>query len=239
MTTVVVAFPTYISKATVEEKQSMDNPSKYQEYVEHPRYGQGPRVTGLNPSPSDPNVHLHWNTTSLAEKYCRFGGEVAFSIEIAWYTPTEPRLARIPNTAIEADPKELVHVFHAVTHYFDLERVCADCEKPFIFFAEQQKCWYEVLKLRFEVDCIRCHSCRKKKRDRARLLKRYESLIHSEHKSEVELLELASCCVQLVEQGLATPRRLQFARMILKQININSSIRQSHEYVDLFTRSQC
>jgi hypothetical protein len=42
-------------------------PYKYAEFVEHPRYGRGPRITGLNPHPGDPGVHLHWNATTYQE----------------------------------------------------------------------------------------------------------------------------------------------------------------------------
>ena len=36
----------------------------YQEFVDHPRYGRRPILTGLNPSPFDAEVRLHWNATT-------------------------------------------------------------------------------------------------------------------------------------------------------------------------------
>jgi len=35
----------------------------YEDYVPHPRFGQGPQRTGIDPSPYDSDVHLHWNAT--------------------------------------------------------------------------------------------------------------------------------------------------------------------------------
>lgn len=217
----------------------MNIPSQYSHYVDHPTYGKGPRITGLNPSPRDPQVQLHWNSTSSAEKYGQ--GRLVYppSTSVAWLVPVNPPLARIPNTAIEAEPAKQIQTLFPVTHYFDLERVCLDCERPFIFFAEEQKYWYEVLHFDLGANCVRCIDCRKVRQDRRRLLRRYETLFHSEHKTESELLELASCCIQLVEQGMATSRRLQFARMLLKQVDANSSARQTPEYNDLFIRSKC
>ena len=42
-----------------------------------------------------------------------------------------------------------------VTHYYDVTRTCRDCDRPFIFFAQEQKHWYEQLGLPLEADCAR------------------------------------------------------------------------------------
>ena len=39
----------------------------YQHHVDHPRFGRGPRFTGLNPSVFDPDVALGLEATSDAE----------------------------------------------------------------------------------------------------------------------------------------------------------------------------
>src|SRR5262245_27545254 len=93
-------------------------------YVDHPRYGQRPRITGLHPiepatfEPGRPYVIFHWHSSESD---------------------------RIANTAIKADVS-LQHITTMpVTHYFDLKRVCQDCRRPFLFFAAEQKHWYEEL----------------------------------------------------------------------------------------------
>ncbi len=40
---------------------------EYETFVEHPRFGRKPKFTGLDPSPADDGVHLHWNMTSPNE----------------------------------------------------------------------------------------------------------------------------------------------------------------------------
>ena len=72
---------------------------EYAGYLEHPRYGRGPRITGLNPSdqPYKERVFLHWHSQEGA---------------------------RIPNTAVEADIEKQAPATTHVTHYFDSKRIC-------------------------------------------------------------------------------------------------------------------
>src|SRR5947207_2031571 len=46
-------------------------PDNYADYADHPRYGRGPKISGLNPDPLDEGVHLHWNATTIAEVQAR------------------------------------------------------------------------------------------------------------------------------------------------------------------------
>lgn len=214
------------------------NTDKYLEFVEHPRYGRGPRYTGLDPRPTDANVHLHWNTTTHRE----VGASFVLMIGIPWpYGNFSAYIAgtkRIPNTAIPADPSKQIRATVPVTHYFDLERRCRDCKRPFIFFAEEQRHWYEELGFGLESDCVRCTDCRKKQRGIERLRQRYDVLFHTKNKSEQQIFELAECCVKLVEQDVFKPIRLEFARMLLNKIDSDSELRQRREYEDLIRRSR-
>jgi len=110
--------------------------SEYDGYVEHPRFGKRPHHTGLNPETD-------------------FGGDIF----LHWHSPRE---CRIPNTAIASDLSRQTEATIPVTHYYDVKRQCRDCGKPFIFFAQEQKHWYEELKFPLEADCVRCSSCRKR-----------------------------------------------------------------------------
>jgi hypothetical protein len=109
----------------------------FRDFVTHPRYGQGPRITGLDPQdgPETAGVFLHWHS--------REG-------------------VRIPDTAIPADLSRQTPATCAVTHYFDSKRQCADCGEPFIFYADEQKHWYEELGFGLDADCVRCVVCRKR-----------------------------------------------------------------------------
>ena len=94
-------------------------PDEYATYIEHPRYGRRPRITGMNPETVyGGDVFIHWHSS----KKCR-----------------------IPNTAILADLSQQTPATVPVTHYYDVKRHCLDCGRSFLFFAEEQKHWYEVL----------------------------------------------------------------------------------------------
>lgn len=97
----------------------MSDIKPYANFVKHPRYGRQPRFTGLNPQTNfDSHTFLHWHS---------------------------PQSCRIDNTAIVADLDKQVAATVPVTHYYDVERQCRDCNQMFIFFAAEQKYWYEEL----------------------------------------------------------------------------------------------
>jgi hypothetical protein len=170
----------------------MTNVDEYTQFVTHPRYGQRPRITGLNPETDyDGDVFLHWHS---------------------------PRECRIPNTAIPADLSRQSPATVPVTHYFDVKRQCRDCGRPFIFFAEEQKYWYEELGFALESDCVRCVVCRKKQQGLARKRERYEELFHVSNRSVEQDLEMIDCYLSLIEAAVFHKRQLQYMRMILKKL---------------------
>jgi hypothetical protein len=171
---------------------------EYDDFVVHPRYGQGPRKTRLNPEkkiivkPGEPMVLLHWHT---------------------------PADRRIPNTAVAADISKQVFTTLPITHYFDSKRTCRDCRRPFIFFAEEQRYWYEALGITIEADCVRCVGCRRKSRGIARKRQRYEDLFHLPHPTDAELLEMAECCLSMIEASIFSPRQHERVRMLLRRVS--------------------
>jgi len=162
---------------------------KFDSYVEHPRYGNRPNLTGLNPIPD-----------TSAEVFLR------------WLSPEE---TRIPNTAIPADLSRQSPATVPVTHYFDVGRKCRDCGRPFIFFAEEQKYWYEVLGFPLESDCVRCFQCRKFQQGVALKRDRYEELFRVAERTADENLEMAECCLSLIEASVFTTKQMQRIRMLL------------------------
>lgn len=170
---------------------------EYEAFVEHPRYGQGPRPTGLNPSmedwtkPSGPYIKLHWHS----------GPD-----------------CRIPNTAIVANGSKQNFTTMPVSHYFDVKRTCHDCSRPFLFFAEEQKYWYEELGFPLDADCVRCVPCRKQEQGIAQKRQRYEELFHAPSLTEEESLEMAECCMSLIEASVFSPRQHERVRMLLNRV---------------------
>ncbi len=168
---------------------------EWADYVEHPRYGQGPRMTGLDVDPQaevrpgEPFVKLHWINRGQA----------------------------VRATAIEADPSRQVITTMGVTHYYDLRRVCRDCERPFLFFAAEQKHWYEELGFTLEADAVRCVPCRRQRQGVDRSRQRYETLVNAPRSVE-EDAELAEHCLVLMEAGLFSPRKGELVRRVAKRI---------------------
>ena len=183
---------------------------KYATFAEHPRYGRRPHITGLNPDTV-------------------FGGDTI----LHWHSPKE---CRIPNTAIPADLTRQTPATVPVTHYYDVMRQCRDCGRSFIFFAEEQKHWYEELGFGLGSDCVRCVDCRKRQRGIARERERYEELFHVPNRSDDENLEMADCCLSLIESSVFTPRQVQRVRMLLNRIPSECDDAVKSRYNDLLAR---
>lgn len=177
---------------------------EFREFVAHPRYGQGPRVTGLNPQSdyATGRVFLHWHSAEGV---------------------------RIPNTAIAADVSRQAPATIPVTHYYDAKRQCADCRKPFIFFAAEQKFWYEELGFPLESDCIRCVFCRKKQQGLELSRQRYEELFHIQARTSRQNREMVECSLALVEAGIFGRRQLERTRSILKALGSEPELQRLWE----------
>ena len=117
-----------------------DTASEYDSYVEHSRFGRVPRITGLNPT-EDPEHGL-----------------------LFWIIPPE---SKIPNTAVPANTDRQKITSFPIPFYFDQKRTCRDCNRPFIWFAEEQKYWFEELGFNLNADCVRCVECRQKLQGKA------------------------------------------------------------------------
>ncbi len=197
-------------------------PDKYADFVEHPRYGRRPRITGLNLSPNDPGVHLHWNVIKHHELIAQYEAAMGEKWPYGEAWSDADRAHRIPNTAIVADLARQMPATVAVTHYFDLARTCHDCRRPFIFFAAEQKHWYEELGLGLESDCVRCVECRKRQQGIARDRETYETLFHVPDRSSEQSLEMAEACLRLTESGVFASKQTERVRMLLNAVAADS-----------------
>lgn len=206
--------------------------SKYDKYVEHPRYGRRPHYTGLNPNPYDVlHVHLHSNATNIHEiqrNYVQlFGKRLGFLKDLEAVTPKEIR--RIPGTAIKADPSKQNRPTIPVTHYYDIECDCRSCRRQFIFFAEEQKHWYEELGFRLEVDCVLCPPCRKRVQSLATKRAAYERLVKSKNRDWRENLQMVNYAVSLSEEGVFSRRVVERMRAALKTVPAEERDRPSYK----------
>ncbi len=188
-------------------------PLRYDAFVEHPRYGRGPRLTGLEPDRSDPRVSVHWNATNSDE------AREIISRALGWAPPlTDNGRRRIPGTAIAADTSRQQQATVQVTHYYDVERRCRDCRKPFIFFAVEQKHWYEVLRFPLEADATRCPACRKRNQTLGKARATYRRLHSLRSRSETDTVRLVEALLMLVENGVFGIRQTEHARALVRTL---------------------
>jgi hypothetical protein len=159
----------------------------YRRHVTHPRYGYAPHVTGMNAPVSD--RHGHW--LYLGENI-------------------------IPDTSVPADALKQRSAF-PVRNYYDLDKVCVDCSRPFIFFALEQKYWYEDLGFPLDSKCIRCPECRKRDQQNVRLRARYDAL-QKKNRTWEESVEVADIALALVSTGAMKLRDFSKIRRFLNEV---------------------
>src|SRR5688500_18355666 len=169
---------------------------EFADFVEHPRFGRGSRFTGLDVTPShDGTVYCHWHS---------------------------PAGVRVPNTAILANVASQRPATLHVTHYFDAKRVCRKCGRPFLFFAEEQKHWYEELKFPLEADCLDCATCRRDEHRLRALREKYDALLAQTARTETDTLELVDCALSLIESAVFTQKLRPRLRGFLKPLLANA-----------------
>jgi len=206
------------------------NHEEYAEYVEHPQYGKAPRLTGLDPDPNSTAVRLHWNALSFNQTQLREMERL-----FGWCpTYTDDGAHMVRQTAVAADLARQCPATVSVTHYYDIDKVCRDCGRRFIFFADEQKHWYEELGFPLEADAVRCPPCRKRLQLIARKRKRYEQLFHVPRRTQEEALEMADCCLVLIEEAIFHPRQTERVRMLLN--GLPEEMRSEQRFLDLSVR---
>jgi hypothetical protein len=73
----------------------------------------------------------------------------------------------LPRGAVRGDVRKQVYcTAHNMPKYFyvDEDGECIQCGRSFVFRAEEQKYWYEILKFNFSSIPIRCVDCRRQRR---------------------------------------------------------------------------
>jgi len=179
-------------------------------YVPHSRYGKLPRITGLDVENGQNGAYIgHLPTEDELMAKHRQGKLFGLDPLLLGF--------RIPGTAIVADPAKQSGTSFPRTHYYDIERKCRDCARIFIFFAEEQRYWYEELHFPIDADGVRCEPCRKSTRSLAALKARYDILAGQQSLHLEEELELNLARMELVEHGGFTSRALEKVRAFLKR----------------------
>jgi len=143
--------------------------------VPHPRYGDKPRTSG--------------DKEAVAAAREQWVGETFRE----WV---------FPESAILADPSKQNCTVLPRLYYVDMKKTCRDCGRYFIFFAEEQRHWYEDLKFFVDSDCVRCPDCRRADRTLRRRFDRYSQNIKKDNLDNESLATLVHDAVFLWEHGL-------------------------------------
>lgn len=146
------------------------------QYVNHPRYGDRPILSGTQYS-SEEVLHAHWQ----------------YKIESCF-----------PETAIKADTSKQNYATYPIKLYVDIEKKCIQCDRWFIFFAQEQKYWFETLKFYVDADCVKCIDCRKKEQSIKRLMLDYETLVKNKNRTAKETSNLKNIALELFQLGYIT-----------------------------------
>lgn len=148
------------------------------EFVNHPRYGDQPIISGETHSAAEVRA-AHWSYARL-----NYDQKILF-----------------PETAIRANPMKQRTGYGWRRLYVDIARRCRSCGRWFLFFALEQKYWYEDLGFFIDADCVHCQDCRHKAHEEERLRARYAELLAMPGKTEEEWHELSRLGDHLYETG--------------------------------------
>lgn len=167
-----------------KKAHALETPELPANLVPHPRYGTSTKASGYKLSVDDVRADRH-----LA------------------------RLARgsfWPKSAIPG-PALVTGSPYAWRYYVDRLCRCVDCYRPFIFYAVEQRLWFERLGFHVESHAVRCTSCRrsvrkvKQRRDRIEgylaALKDMPGPLTRDVLSDAELRSLATDLLALAEIG--------------------------------------
>jgi predicted nucleotidyltransferase len=154
--------------------------------VPHPRYGSGPI----------------WTSLRVPERWRRF-----------WRYRSE---RAIEGTAVKADTGKQQFACVQPQYYLDTICTCVDCRRKFIFFALEQKHWFEELGFKLDAWAVRCPECRPKEREPRRRRTRFSRAVVRKDLTDEELATLASDCAYLVRDG--SLKKLEKAYSIRKRL---------------------
>lgn len=166
--------------------------NKYDDFAEHQWYGKRPLFTDLKPK---------MTTADQFALPTRCGGN-----------------KRVEGTAVAADMSKQSKRSYSVKYYMDEIHQCVDCRRQFIFFAREQKYWFEELQMPIEVIGRRCFECRSADKNSKKQMKRYAALKHLDDPSLEEVKFMATFCLSQLEAEVFHQKQIQTLRAYLNKL---------------------
>lgn len=142
-------------------------------YVPHPRFGDQPIASAHN-----------FSEKQIKDAHWRYAG-VSFFRE----------------TAIPADISKQKYATYPRSLYVDIERECESCGSWFLFFALEQKYWFEELGFWVDADCTRCIDCRKDQQAIRSMQVKYQQLVSLRDRTAEQTQALAAIAKELLQLG--------------------------------------
>jgi len=113
------------------------------------------------------------------------------------------RPAVFPESRLAADRTGWPEWQRPRAFYEDVLKTCERCRRPFIFFAREQKHWYETLGFHRWSQACECVECRRRARVERAVLARYVAAVRAQRPADpATLLALVDDAVLLVEAGV-------------------------------------
>ncbi len=85
----------------------------------------------------------------------------------------------VPGTALMANTALQCYCCYPRKLYADILKQCRTCARPFLFYANEQRFWFETLRLPVDVDCVHCPACRKHAHRVKAARARYATALHA------------------------------------------------------------
>lgn len=108
----------------------------------------------------------------------------------------------LPGTAVFADVSRQNYPLFPRPIYVDMLKTCRTCHRPFLFYANEQRFWFETLRLPIDVDCVNCVPCRKHARRVKASLDRYANALNAARLDAKDMKTFVDDTQFLLEQGL-------------------------------------
>ncbi|MEM9764411.1 MAG: zinc-ribbon domain containing protein [Pseudomonadota bacterium] len=145
-------------------------------YVVHPRYGDRPILSDED-----------WSAEEIRRAFWRHGSSKFF-----------------PETAISANIARQNCGYCPRRVYVDIEKRCLTCGRFFLFFALEQRFWFEQLGFFVDADCVHCQDCRHEQHLFKASRREYDALVAKPEKTRAEWARLTELGGALWEAGYIT-----------------------------------
>lgn len=123
-----------------------------------------------------------------------------------------------PESAILADFSRQNFTTFPRGYYVDMLAVCRTCARPFLFFAREQKYWYEDLHFYIDTDCVHCSACRAASHEHRDRLRRYAEHVGRDDLDLNQLAILVGDAVFLWQAGtLHDEQKLRWLRNLARR----------------------